>query len=104
MPHFPLSNHLLRLSTYEGFKDKEHQRIFRELMREYAGLCDTQYVPRKTWQLSTPSKTVFADLKKDLLGGRTFFGKKSEEGDISYIISGLLYIYAFFSYLLYKDK
>ena len=64
MPHFPLSNHLLRLSTYEGFKDKEHQRIFRELMREYAGLCDTQYVPRKTWQLSTPSKTVLADLKK----------------------------------------
>ncbi|MDC0549915.1 hypothetical protein OAP20_09255 [Alphaproteobacteria bacterium] len=77
MPHFPLSYHLLRLSTYEGFKDKEEQKIFRELMREYAGLCDTQYVPRKTWQLSTPSKTVLADLKKLVPNDEWFIEKKN---------------------------
>lgn len=35
MHHFPLSNNLLRLSSYEGFKDKKNQRIFCELMRRY---------------------------------------------------------------------
>ena len=77
MPYFPLSNHVLRLSTYEGFKDKEHQRIFCELMREYAGLCDTQYVPRKTWQLSTPSKAMSADLKK-LVPNDEWFNEKKD--------------------------
>ena len=68
--------HLLRLSTYEGFEDKEEQKIFRELMRIYAGLCDAEYVSRKTWQLYTPSKTVLADLKKLVPNDELYIEKK----------------------------
>ena len=45
MPHYPLSNCLLRLSEYDGFKKKEEKVIFLGLMTEYASLLDTQYEP-----------------------------------------------------------
>tara|TARA_B110000503_G_C6967617_1_gene337855 strand:+ start:452 stop:679 length:228 start_codon:yes stop_codon:yes gene_type:complete len=69
MPHYPLSNYLLRLSEYDGFKNKEDSDIFSGLMKEYATLLDMQYQPLVNkddtdWSLCTPSEKGLADLEK----------------------------------------
>ena len=69
MPHYPLSNCLLRLSEYDGSKKKEEKAIFLGLMTEYASLLDTQYEPiankdGNDQSLCAPSDESYSDLKK----------------------------------------
>ena len=69
MPHYPLSNCLLRLSEYDGFKNKEDKEIFYGLMKEYASLLDTEYEPLinkdgTDWSLCTPSAESYSGLNK----------------------------------------
>ena len=82
MPHYPLSNCLLRLSEYDGFKKKEEKAIFLGLMTEYASLLDTQYEPiankdGNDQSLCAPSDESYSDLKKLVLNDDLFIGNSS---------------------------
>ena len=69
MPHYPLSSCLLRLSEYDGFKNKEDKESFSFLMAHYASLLDTQYEPLTNkdgtdWSLCEPCEESYSALKK----------------------------------------